>query len=85
MVECRRRGIIVTNVGDLFSDDVADAAVGLLIDVVRRISCGDKFVRGGWWTVTEQFHLGSKVSSVLHNTIFIILYFIDMIFRFHLR
>ncbi|KAK1420155.1 hypothetical protein QVD17_21519 [Tagetes erecta] len=63
MAECRRRGVMVTNVGDLFSDDVADAAVGLLIDVFRRISGADKFVRGGCWPVTVQFHLGSKLGG----------------------
>ncbi|KAI7742043.1 hypothetical protein M8C21_030049, partial [Ambrosia artemisiifolia] len=60
MAECRRRGIRVTNVVDMFSDDVADAAVGLLIDVIRRISGGDKFVRGGRWPVIAQYPLGSK-------------------------
>nr|GEW66985.1 glyoxylate/hydroxypyruvate reductase HPR3-like [Tanacetum cinerariifolium] len=60
MAECRRRGIRVTNTGDLFSDDVADGAVGLLIDVMRRISSGDRFVRGGLWPMTEVYTLGSK-------------------------
>ncbi|XP_076942498.1 glyoxylate/hydroxypyruvate reductase HPR3-like [Bidens hawaiensis] len=46
MVECRNRGIRVTNVRDVFSDDVADVAVGLLIEVMRRIS-HDRFVRCG--------------------------------------
>nr|GEX18086.1 glyoxylate/hydroxypyruvate reductase HPR3-like [Tanacetum cinerariifolium] len=63
MPECRRRGIRVTNTGKLFSDDVADGAVGLLIDVTRRISSGDRFVRGGLWPMTEVYTLGSKSSS----------------------
>ncbi|KAL8235762.1 hypothetical protein R6Q59_016843 [Mikania micrantha] len=63
MAECRRRGIRVTNVGDLFSDDVADVAVGLLIDVMRRISGGDRFVRGGRWPVTGLYPLGSKLGG----------------------
>ncbi|KAG4171653.1 hypothetical protein ERO13_A12G223401v2 [Gossypium hirsutum] len=36
--ECRRRSIAVTNAGKAFSPDVADLAVGLLIDVLRRVS-----------------------------------------------
>ncbi|KAL2902281.1 Glyoxylate/hydroxypyruvate reductase HPR3 [Bienertia sinuspersici] len=36
--ECRRRGISIANVGDAFSDDVADCAVGFLIDVLRKLS-----------------------------------------------
>ena len=60
LAECRRRGIRVAGAGDLFSEDVADMAVGLLIDVMRRISAADRYVRGqsacGQW----DFPLGSK-------------------------
>ncbi|KAK8266611.1 hypothetical protein V6Z12_D12G257400 [Gossypium hirsutum] len=38
--ECRPRSIAVTNAGKAFSPDVADLAVGLLIDVLRRVSAG---------------------------------------------
>ncbi|KAF5811702.1 putative oxidoreductase [Helianthus annuus] len=62
MAECRRRGIAVTNTGDVFSDDVADAAVGLLIDVMRRITSGDRFVRGGRWATSGEYTLGSKLA-----------------------
>lgn len=62
MAECRLRGITVTNVADVFSDDVADAAVGLYIDVMRKITASDRFVRGGQWPVTGEYPLGSKVS-----------------------
>ncbi|KAJ0590533.1 putative oxidoreductase [Helianthus annuus] len=62
MAECRRRGITVTNTGDVFSDDVADAAVGLLIDVMRRITSGDRFVRGGLWATSGEYTLGSKLA-----------------------
>ncbi|KAI4303481.1 hypothetical protein MLD38_039104 [Melastoma candidum] len=47
--ECRRRRIIVTNAGPAFSEDVADCAVALLIDLLRRISAGNRFVRSGAW------------------------------------
>ncbi|KAI3681670.1 hypothetical protein L6452_36473 [Arctium lappa] len=63
MEECLRRGIRVTNVGDVFSDDVADGAVGLLIDVMRRISDGDRFVRGGCWPDAGAYPLGSKLGG----------------------
>uniref|UniRef100_A0A803LRC1 D-isomer specific 2-hydroxyacid dehydrogenase catalytic domain-containing protein n=1 Tax=Chenopodium quinoa TaxID=63459 RepID=A0A803LRC1_CHEQI len=32
--ECRRRGILVANVGNVFSEDVADYTVGMLLDVL---------------------------------------------------
>ncbi|KAI7733792.1 hypothetical protein M8C21_012543 [Ambrosia artemisiifolia] len=47
--ECERRGIVVANAGSTFSDDVADMAVGLLIDVVKRISAGNRLVKARVW------------------------------------
>ncbi|KAK9056224.1 hypothetical protein SSX86_027314 [Deinandra increscens subsp. villosa] len=63
MAECGRRGITVTNAGDRYSDDVADAGVGLLIDVMRRITSGDRFVRGGTWPASRGYPLGSKLGG----------------------
>ncbi|KAM0072402.1 putative oxidoreductase [Helianthus debilis subsp. tardiflorus] len=60
MAECGRRGITVTNTGDVYSDDVADAAVGLLIDIMRRITSGERFVRDGCWTTSREYPLGGK-------------------------
>ncbi|KAL0393447.1 UNVERIFIED_CONTAM: Glyoxylate/hydroxypyruvate reductase HPR3 [Sesamum latifolium] len=60
---CRRRGIRVTSAGDAYSDDVADYAVGLAIDVLRRASAADRFVRAGSWPVQNEYTLGSKVSE----------------------
>lgn len=60
VVECRRRGISVTTSGSAFSEDVADTAVGLLIDVHRRISAADRYVKG-LWTSKGDYPLGSKV------------------------
>nr|GMD82438.1 glyoxylate/hydroxypyruvate reductase HPR3-like [Ipomoea batatas] len=63
LAECRRRGIRVTTGGDSFSDDVADFAVGLLIDVLRRVSVSDRFVRAGSWPKKGEFPVGSKVGG----------------------
>ncbi|KAF7138403.1 hypothetical protein RHSIM_Rhsim07G0023600 [Rhododendron simsii] len=41
--ECRRRGIVVANAGAVFSEDVADTAVALLIDVLRRVVAADSY------------------------------------------
>lgn len=60
--ECRRRGISVSNAGKVLVEDCADMAVGLLIDVLRKISAGDRFVRSGHWSIREDFPLGSRVS-----------------------
>lgn len=58
---CRRRGITVANNGDAFSEDVADYAVGLLIDVLRKFSAGDRFVRAKSWPEIGEFSLGFKI------------------------
>ncbi|KAH6778966.1 D-isomer specific 2-hydroxyacid dehydrogenase family protein [Perilla frutescens var. hirtella] len=63
LAACRRRGVRVTTAGDSFSDDVADYAVGLAIDVLRRVSAADRFVRAGSWPVQKQYGLGSKLSG----------------------
>ncbi|CAN1175810.1 Glyoxylate/hydroxypyruvate reductase HPR3 [Linum perenne] len=47
--ECRRRVIRIANAGDVFSAEVADCAVGLLIDVLRKISASNRYVRDGFW------------------------------------
>ncbi|KAH9621218.1 hypothetical protein KSS87_016656 [Heliosperma pusillum] len=62
IAECRRRGISVTNMGDAFSDDVADYAVGLLLDVLRGISAADRFVRAGSWPVSPEIPLAYSLT-----------------------
>ena len=59
--ECRRRGIMVTGASAAFCEDAADYAVALLIDVLRRISAADRFVRGRLWPVKGEHPLGFKV------------------------
>ena len=59
--ECRRRGVLVANVGETYSKDVADYAVGLLIDVFRRITMSDRYLRNGLWVTRGDYPLGSKV------------------------
>ncbi|TVU06861.1 hypothetical protein EJB05_46897, partial [Eragrostis curvula] len=59
--ECARRGVVVANSGRVYSTDVADYAVGMLIDVLRRVSAAERFVRRGLWPVQGDYPLGSKV------------------------
>ncbi|XP_026409498.1 glyoxylate/hydroxypyruvate reductase HPR3-like isoform X2 [Papaver somniferum] len=61
--ECRKRGIVIGNAGTVYSEDVADFAIGLLIDVLRGISSGHRFVRSGLWSINTEFPLGSKLSG----------------------
>ncbi|XP_055817349.1 glyoxylate/hydroxypyruvate reductase HPR3-like [Solanum dulcamara] len=63
LFECCRRGISVASAATLFSEDVADFAVGLLIDILRKISAADRFVKKGLWPLQGDFPLSSKVGS----------------------
>lgn len=58
---CRKRGIAVTNAGEMFTPDAADFAVGLLIDVLRRVTMADRYVKTGSWMLKGDYPLGSKV------------------------
>lgn len=46
---CEKRGIRVATALNVLTDDVADLAIGLMIDVLRGLSAGDRFVRAGKW------------------------------------
>ncbi|XP_030972412.1 glyoxylate/hydroxypyruvate reductase HPR3-like [Quercus lobata] len=63
LAECRRRGIAVTNAGDANSENVADYAVALLLDVLRRVSAADRFVRSGLWPQMGEYPLGCKLGG----------------------
>jgi lactate dehydrogenase-like 2-hydroxyacid dehydrogenase len=58
----RRRGVAVSNTPDVLTDCVADEAVGMMIDVARRLSAADRFVRRGDW-LRGQFPLAARVSG----------------------
>ncbi|KAL3536905.1 hypothetical protein ACH5RR_000271 [Cinchona calisaya] len=61
--QCRRRGIAVAYTPAIFSADVADLAVGLLIDVLRKISAANGFVKSGFWPIKGDYHLATKLSG----------------------
>jgi lactate dehydrogenase-like 2-hydroxyacid dehydrogenase len=63
----QQRGITVGYTPDVLNDCVADLAFGLMLDVARGISAGDRFVRRGDWAGTPgkpalKFPLGRQVS-----------------------
>uniref|UniRef100_J3KUL6 D-isomer specific 2-hydroxyacid dehydrogenase NAD-binding domain-containing protein n=1 Tax=Oryza brachyantha TaxID=4533 RepID=J3KUL6_ORYBR len=63
LAECARRGVVVANSGKVYSSDVADHAVGMLIDVMRRVSAAERYVRRGLWPLQGDYPLGSKLSG----------------------
>ncbi len=44
-----KRGVMLTNTPDILTDDVADAAIYLILNVARRVVEADMFVRVGRW------------------------------------
>jgi hydroxypyruvate reductase len=56
------RGIAVGYTPDVLNDCVADTAFALVMDVARRFSASDRFVRRGDW-LKGQFPLATKVSG----------------------
>jgi lactate dehydrogenase-like 2-hydroxyacid dehydrogenase len=45
----RARGVVVTNTPGVVADDVADLAMAMLIDRLRGVIDGDRFIRAGSW------------------------------------
>ena len=58
----RASGVAVSNTPEVLNDCVADLAFGLLLDVARRLSAADRFVRRGDW-LEGGFPLATKVSG----------------------
>lgn len=63
LTEARRRHIPVTTTPGVLTDDVADMALGLLLDLMRGITAGDGYVRAGGWGRTPAPPLGHRVSG----------------------
>ncbi|MFI8480616.1 2-hydroxyacid dehydrogenase [Pseudomonas sp. NPDC078700] len=61
--QARDRGIPVSTTPDVLTDCVADLAMGMLIDVSRRIAESDRFVRSGSWE-QRGFPLAMRVSGM---------------------
>lgn len=57
------RGIGVSNTPDVLDDCVADTAVGLLIDTMRRFSAADRYARAGRWAADGSYPLTQQVSG----------------------
>lgn len=65
LVECSRHDIQVVSVPGDQAKDVADMAVGLLIDVLWKISAADRHVRKWGLSMPQNLSFGSKVLLIL--------------------
>ena len=56
------RGITITHTPEMFGDDAADLAMGLMLAVGRRIAHADRFVRNNNW-IDESYPLVQRLSG----------------------
>ncbi|MBG6185006.1 lactate dehydrogenase-like 2-hydroxyacid dehydrogenase [Arthrobacter sp. CAN_A214] len=61
--QAAERGIGVSNTPDVLNDCVADTALALYLDVLRRISAADRYVRRGHWEAKGNFPLTRQASN----------------------
>ena len=69
VARCVERGIVITNTPDVLTDEVADAAVGLLINTVRELPQAEAFLRAGRW-LKERFPLTRATLRARHVGIY---------------
>jgi glyoxylate reductase len=61
---CRRRGVVVANTPGVLTAATAEAAVTLMLSLMRRITEGDRFVRRrAEWEFTLEFMLGETLAG----------------------
>jgi lactate dehydrogenase-like 2-hydroxyacid dehydrogenase len=63
VAQADERGIAVSNTPDVLNDCVADTAMALYVDVLRRTSAADRYVRRGDWLGKGNFPLATKASG----------------------
>ncbi|XKH56836.1 2-hydroxyacid dehydrogenase [Citricoccus nitrophenolicus] len=63
VAQAAERGIPVSNTPDVLNDCVADTALALYLDTLRRVSAADRFVRAGRWNSGEGFPLTTRASG----------------------
>ncbi|HEX7380559.1 MAG TPA: 2-hydroxyacid dehydrogenase [Nevskiaceae bacterium] len=63
MAALRARRVLLSNTPDVVNDCVADLTMGLIIDVARQVTTGDRYVRSGDWAKLGMAPLGVRVSG----------------------
>jgi glyoxylate reductase len=58
----RKRGVFVTNTPDVLTDATAELTWAMILDVARRVTEGDRLIRGGRWSGWRpDFMLGTEL------------------------
>jgi lactate dehydrogenase-like 2-hydroxyacid dehydrogenase len=65
----KKRGVIVTNTPDVLNDCVADTAMALTLNVMRKFPQSEAYLRSGYWATRGDYEkttsLGGKTMGVL--------------------
>ena len=62
LAAARERGITITNTPGVLTEDTADMTMALILDVIRRVSQGERLIRSGAWTGWSPTHmLGNRL------------------------
>jgi lactate dehydrogenase-like 2-hydroxyacid dehydrogenase len=69
LADAKQRNIVVTNTPDVLNECVADTALALILNTLRRLPQSEKYLRGGNWASRGPYplttSLGGKVLGVL--------------------
>jgi len=60
---CRQHGIAVTHARSINADDVADVAIGLMINAWRRLGLAERMVRDGRWFAGQRPAFGPSLGG----------------------
>lgn len=61
--ECARRDISLCTTLGVLTDDVADLAMSLILDVSRQVTVAHNYIHAGKWAAGAKLSLGNKVSG----------------------
>lgn len=67
---CAGRGVMVTNTPDVLTEEVADTALGLLINTVRELPKAENWLRAGRWQAEGPYRLTPATLRGRHAGIF---------------
>src|SRR5690349_11358424 len=59
----RRRGVIVTNTPDVLNECVADTAMALVLNTLRRYPQSERYLRTGEWAARGPFPVGTSIGG----------------------
>ena len=61
--DAKSRGIVVTNTPDVLNETVADTALALILNTVRRLPQSEQHLRGGHWATRGPYPLTTDVGG----------------------